>query len=64
MIDMQLELGFNRMAAEGRSKRRVSRACWWFDRMHEVVNRTREWKPVTPPRPEQPSLPLAEGKRF
>jgi len=64
MIDKQLELGFNRSAADHRAAHRISRAGWWFNRMHEVVNRTREWRPVAAPRPEQPSLPLAELKRF
>jgi hypothetical protein len=66
MIDRQLELGLNRaqgIRAHTRNQRRISKARWWFDRMHEVVNHASDWKPAAPSRPEQGYLELAETKR-
>ena len=41
---------------------RRSRARWWFERMHEVVDRAFDWRSVPAARPEQVQLALAEGR--
>ena len=49
MLDrQQMELGLEN-TARGRygrhGRRRVTRARWWFNRMHEVVDQTGEYLP-------------------
>jgi hypothetical protein len=43
-------------------ERRVDRARWWFQQMHQAVDRAMDWPPATPPRPAVPALALAEGR--
>ena len=43
-------------------QRRVSRARWWFNQMRRVVDEAIEWAPAPAARPEQPQLPLAQGR--
>jgi hypothetical protein len=50
MLDrQQMELGLENTAKVrfGRhGRRRLTRARWWFNRMHEVVDQTREYLPA------------------
>ncbi len=54
MYDGQLEMSFAgaRGCASAR-QRRLSRAQWWFQRMRQVVDGARDWRPAPAPRPEQ-----------
>ena len=59
MIGRQLELRLGSQAERCQSKwrqGRVGRARWWFERMHEVVNRAPDWGPA-PERPKEPKKP-------
>ena len=40
-------------------EQRLRRACRWFNRMRQVVERATGWNPAPPPRPEQIWLPNA-----
>jgi hypothetical protein len=45
----QMELGLENTADKRpwrQRRRRTTRARWWFNRMHEVVDQTREWLPL------------------
>ena len=61
MNDIQLELSFS----TGHSARspRASRhpapftSRWWFQQMHQIVDRAFDWQPAPPARPEQAWLP-------
>lgn len=61
----QLELGFT--AAQNRPlpvrpQRRLTRARWWFEQMHSVVDRAFDWSSSPAPRPEQIYLTLVRGR--
>ena len=54
MVSRQLELALGRMTRPWRSKHRgdrSSRAGWWFERMHKVVDRALDWE-LAPSPPE------------
>jgi hypothetical protein len=54
MNDGQMELGFEGgRPAVTRRARRQGWANWWFERMRQVVDRVRDWRPAPPARPEQ-----------
>ena len=60
MLDrQQMELGLEN-TARGRSgrhgRRRTTRARWWFNRMHEVVEQTREYLPPAGERENQDAM--------
>ncbi len=60
-----MELGFEAARAirpAARRERRLSRARWWFEQMHRVVDRACDWQPAPPARPEQVYLALAKGR--
>jgi hypothetical protein len=62
MMIRQMELGFdaNRECPPiTQRQRRLSRACWWFARMRQVVDHAIDWKAAPEPRPEQTSFPNA-----
>jgi len=62
MLIRQMELGFdsNRECPPvTRRQRRLSRACWWFARMRQVVDHAMEWPAAPAPRPEQTCFPNA-----
>jgi hypothetical protein len=59
----QLDLSFNGLAhgdRPGYRRRQMlrSRATWWFQQMRRAVDSAIEWRPATPPRPEQSTLDL------
>jgi hypothetical protein len=61
----QLELGFNaaqNLPLPARPPRRLTRARWWFEQMHSVVDRAFDWSAAPAPRPEQIYLTLARGR--
>ena len=57
MNDTQLELslGSVRLAQSPSALRPSSTftARWWFERMHQIVDRAFDWQPAPSPRPEQ-----------
>ena len=54
MYHAQLEMSFGaKIRLLSRRQRRLSRAQWWFQRMRQIVDRTIDWQPAPPPRPEQ-----------
>jgi hypothetical protein len=63
-MQAQLELGFSgqntmvRMEALGR---RTSRARWWFQQMHRVVERAMDWSSMPTPPAEQTYLRLVRS---
>jgi len=60
-MQAQLELGLNGQAATARMEalgRRTSRARWWFQQMHRVVDRALDWTSATTPPAEQTYLRL------
>lgn len=62
----QLELSFDRPwrfapVATARN-RRLTRARWWFQQMHMVVDRAFDWSAVPVPPPEQTYLSLAKTR--
>ena len=61
----QMELSFNaaqNLSPVARPPRRLSRARWWFDQMHAVVDHAFDWSSAPAPRPEQIYLTLARGR--
>ena len=55
----QMELGFDAARAfrpAAHRERRLSRARWWFEQMHRVVDRACGWQSAPPARPEQAYL--------
>jgi len=63
MIAEQLEIGFAGCSKQMRRPRsRMSRAAWWFRRMHQVVNQALDWTPAPPRRPEQIYLALVKSR--
>jgi hypothetical protein len=63
MLTKQLEIGFERCPKPvDRRQRRMTRAAWWFRRMHKAVNQALEWDPAPTPRPEQIYLALAKSR--
>jgi hypothetical protein len=61
MTDTQLELslGASRMTQSPRTNRSSSpfTARWWFNQMHQIVDRAFDWQPAPPARPEQTWFP-------
>ena len=61
MTDTQLELSLGGpsvtqpLRPHGYSSPFTSR--WWFQQMHQIVDRAFDWQPAPPPRPEQTWLP-------
>lgn len=56
MLNRQMELGFDahrECPPITRRQRRLSRACWWFARMRQVVDHAMDWRPAPEARPEQ-----------
>jgi hypothetical protein len=45
----------------GQRRRRVSRARWWFQQMHAVVERAMDWS-AAPVQPEQTYLRLVRTR--
>lgn len=71
MIIRQLELGIQgepAMRSIMRKPRRPSRARWWFEQMHEVVEDARDWPSsgpsarVTEPNPAETAPRLPSGQ--
>ncbi len=61
MTDTQLELSLGSQNAAqplrpGRSSSPFT-SRWWFQQMHQIVDRAFDWQPAPPPRPEQAWLP-------
>jgi len=60
-MDAQLELGFgsSRLTHPPRTNRPPApfTSRWWFQQMHQIVDRAFDWQPAAPPRPEQTWLP-------
>jgi len=63
MTDTQLELSLGSPCATQplRTKRPPSSftSRWWFQQMHQLVDRAFDWQPAPPARPEQAWLPGA-----
>ena len=65
----QLEIGFTHESFSVQPVirrprvRRMTRAHWWFRRMHNVVNQALDWSPAASPRPEQTYLALSQAKQ-
>ena len=60
----QLELSLDaprKLSGAGPQNRRLSRARWWFEQMHAVVDRAFDWS-TTPAPPEQIYLTLAKAR--
>ena len=63
-MNAQLELGLNGQKRAARPQthgRRASRARWWFQQMHLVVDRAFDWSTSTTPPAEQTYFNLARG---
>jgi hypothetical protein len=62
----QLELSFNasevKLIRMNPRHHRLARARWWFDQMHEVVDRAFDWSTGPAPRPEQIGLALIKAR--
>lgn len=61
----QMELSLeNTMRAQGsrQGRRRMTLARWWFNRMHEVVDQTREHGQGSPSQGSQSNLLLNSGR--
>ncbi len=43
-------------------QRRISRARWWFQQMHQVVEQARDWRENRASTPEQIALPLMSSR--
>jgi hypothetical protein len=66
MQKQQLELTFDRQPTcrpLAHKSNRFTRARWWFDQMHRVVDSALDWQPAPPARPEQECLVLPRGSR-
>ena len=61
MTDAQLELrlGSPRVTQRSRTSRRSPpfASRWWFQQMHQIVDRAFDWQPAPLARPEQTWLP-------
>ena len=63
MSTEQLEISFTGCSKHVlRPRSRMSRAAWWFRRMHQVVNQALDWTPTPPRRPEQIYLALVKSR--
>lgn len=65
MIKSQLELSFDnspKLGQRPQTSRRLTRARWWFQQMHAVVDGALDWSTPPDPRPEQISLTLAKAR--
>ncbi|PYI87778.1 MAG: hypothetical protein DME26_05080 [Verrucomicrobia bacterium] len=65
MNKVQLEIDLNGLSGHRpllRRRRRLSRARWWFNQMHAVVDRALDWKPASPGRPEQTYISLPSDR--
>jgi hypothetical protein len=64
MTKTQLELTFEaptmRIGRMEQRNGRLARARWWFDQMHEVVDRAFDWSTAPAPPPEQTCLTLVK----
>ncbi len=60
LINSQLNLAVAPRSNRPRKRRPVSRsrAAYWFDRMHKIVNAARDWQPSPAPRPQQTYINL------
>jgi len=60
----QLEMSFNGdvVLRPAIRRRRMTRARWWFDQMRQVVDRSWEWRPAPPTRPEQVYMPFSRAR--
>jgi hypothetical protein len=66
MNKLQLEInlcGLNEGLQPLRRPRRLTRARWWFNQMHAVVDRALDWKPTPSGRPEQTFIRLSDRLR-
>jgi len=64
MERQQLELTFGsevHFRPVWRGERRISRARWWFQQMHQAVERAPDWEPQPQVRPREAQLPAAQA---
>ena len=47
-LEMKLENPLVRRPA-GHGRRRLTRARWWFQQMHQAVEQASDWQPASPP---------------